>query len=134
MKIATLLTADYASIEQPLGKLHILGAFTRILARQFPCVHARMALVIKLKPDLGDHANQRQLDVVLIDEDGTELMRFAVPFEFRYGKQGIRPEFSAVLELNQLHFPRPGLYEFVIYVDHEQQGSTSIELIPFEAA
>lgn len=132
MKIATLLTADYASVEQPSGKLNILGAFTRILAHQFPCTHRRMAVVVKLKPELGDHSSERELSVVLRDEDGTEFVRFSGPFEFQYGERGIRPEFTAVLELNNVQFPKPGLYEFVVYVDDQLQGRTSMELIQIE--
>jgi hypothetical protein len=129
MKITTLLTADHASVEQATGKVHILGAFTRIFAEQFPCIHRRMAVVIKLRPDLGDHANERELALVLKDENGIELMRFSVPFTFNYGDLGVRPEFNAVLELNNLHFPKAGLYEFEVYVDDQLQGGTSIELI-----
>lgn len=129
MKIATLLTADYASVEQPSGKVNILGAFTRIFAEQFPCTHRRMAVVVKIKPELGDHPNERELAIVLMDEDGTELMRFLVPFAFQYGERGVRPEFSAVVELNNLQFAKSGVYEFEVYVDDQLQGSTSIELI-----
>jgi hypothetical protein len=132
MKVATLLTADYATVEQPSGKLHILGAFTRIYAHSFPCTHRRMAIVVKLKPELGDHPNERELSVVLVDQDGIELMRFSGPFNLPHGEGGVRPEFCAVLEMNNLQFAQPGIYEFAVYADDQHLSSTSIEVLQIE--
>lgn len=132
MRMTMLLTADYASIDHSTGKLNILGAFTRIHARQFPCTHNRMAVVVKLEPEWDDYSGQRELSVVLNDEDGTELMRFSGAFAFPHSEQGVRPEFNAVLEMNNLQFPQPGSYEFVVYVDDQLQGKASVELIQIE--
>lgn len=129
MKLMVLLTADYASIERSTGKLNILGAFSRIFAKTFPCRHHRMAVVVRLKPDFGDHTDDRELSVVLSDEDGTELVRFVIPFSFPLGEGGSRPEFQGVVELNNLLFPHPGLYEFAVLVDDQFLGNTSVELV-----
>jgi hypothetical protein len=132
MKLMMCVTADYASIDTGTGKLNILGAFTRITAKQFPARHNRMALVVKIGPELGDHPDPRELSVVLVDEDGTDYLRVSMPFQLPHGDRGVRPEFNAVLELNNLEFPRPGIYEFRVYVDGEMQGQTSIQLVQRE--
>jgi len=129
MKLMVLLTADYASVERPTGKLNVLGAFSRIFAKTFPCRHHRMAVVVRLKPDFGDHTDGRELSIVLSDEDGTELMQFEIPLTFPLGEGGSRPEFQGVIELNNLLFPRPGSYEFTVLVDDQFLGSTSVELV-----
>jgi hypothetical protein len=129
MKVLMLLVADYASFERATGKLNILGAFTRITARQFPATHPRLAVVIKVGADLGDLPDDRTLTVKLLDADATELMQYSAPFRIPHGPGGVRPEFNAVLELNNLPFPQPGTYEFRVYIDEQQYGSISIEVV-----
>lgn len=128
MQLMILLTADYANIDRPSEKLNVLGAFKYIFADRFPHRHNRMAVVVKLRPDFGDHSDDRELSIVLYDADGIELVRFAIPFSFPLGEGGHRPEFQGVIELNNLEFPRPGIYEFTVMVDDQVLGSTPVEL------
>ncbi len=132
MKLMMLIAADYASIDRATSKLNILGAFTRISAKKFPTKHSRMAVVVKIRAELGDHSDRRVLSVVMADEDGTEHMKVSGPFQLPPGHGGVRPEFNAVLELNGLKFPKPGTYEFRVFVDEEMLGYTSIELVEIE--
>jgi hypothetical protein len=129
MKLMMLITADYASIDRATGKLNILGAFSRISTKKFPTKHKRMAVVVKIRAELGDHSDLRALSVVMVDEDGTEHIRVPGRFRLPPGHGGVRPEFNAVLELNGLKFPKPGTYEFRVLVDEEMLGYTSIELV-----
>lgn len=128
LKYLMLITADYASIDQATQKLNILGAFTHIVARQFPCKHPRMAIALTLEAELLDTADPKILKVILADADGTELMVFAAEFQIPYGEGGYRPYASFVLELNNLEFPHAGEYIFTVYVDDQPIGHTSIVL------
>lgn len=128
MKLMILLTAKYANIERSTGKLNVLGAFSRISPKSFPYRHHRMAVVVKLRPEFGDHSDDRELSIALSDADGIESMRLSIPFSFPVGEGGHRPEFLGVVELNNVEFPRPGLYEFAVVVDDHVLGSTPIEL------
>lgn len=129
MKTMMLIVADQANIDRSTGKLNLLGAFSRIYAKQFPAEHSRMALAIVLQAELGDHHDQRMLEVELEDEDGEKLVRVKGPFEFPKTGTGEAEQFHAVLELNEVTFPHPGYYRFVVSVDGEFIESTSIELV-----
>ena len=128
MKIQLIITADYASIDQATQKLNILGAFTRIHARTFPIRHQRMVLAVKIAAELGDSTETRLFKVVLVDSDGMELLQVSGPLKIGHESDGTRPDFIAVLELNDLEFPHPGHYEFKVYVDDQELGNTSIGL------
>lgn len=128
MQLMILLTADYANIDRPSEKLNVLGAFGYIFAEKFPHRHTRMTVVVKLRPEFGEHAAERELSIVLSDADGIELVRFAIPFSFPLGEDGHRPDFLGVVELNNLEFPRPGIYAFSIIVDDQVLGSTPVVL------
>lgn len=129
MKLTIALAADYASVEQATGKLNVLGVFTRINAPRFPATHPRLALVAQIRPELGDHTNQRNLKVLLVDSDGVELLQIAGSFRLPHADSGPRPDFNIVLELNNLIFPHPGEYEFQISTDDENLGDIPLELV-----
>lgn len=133
MQLIVVLTADYASIEPNSKKLNILGGFSRIYARQFPLQHRRMALVVKIRPELGDTAGVKTLLIILADADGVELMRFSGPMQMERTEGGEIPEFAAVLELNGMRFPHEGIYEFLVRVDDIEIGRTAVELIRSKA-
>jgi hypothetical protein len=130
MKIQMLITADYASVDIATGKLNILGAFTRINAKQFPVVHHRMAVVVKLTADsLTETTDRRNFELILTNEDGVELFQASCPVQIPRGEKGVRHDANVLLELNALEFPNAGVYEFSVYIDEEKVGDTSIELV-----
>ena len=124
-----LLTADYASVEPASGKLNIIGAFDRIGAAKFPCIHKRLALVVKVRAELGDHHNERTLGIDMVDEDENKLFHLSGPFQFPQNDKGLLGEHSVVLEFNNLKFLQPGIYNFIVYVDDERLGSTPIDVV-----
>lgn len=131
MDLLLFLAADYATVDAS-GKLNILGAFNTINAAQFPTKHQWMHLVVKLRPAYGEYGDTRQLRIVLVDEDGTELFQIAGDFELPKVKGGERPEYNAVIGLRDLVFPHPGKYEFRLYIDKEQKGELPIQLVQLE--
>lgn len=128
MKIMLLLTADYASLESASGKLNVIGAFSNIWASKFPHVHKRLALVVKVRAELGDHHNERILGIDMVDEDENRLFHISGPFQFPQNNKGLLGEHYVVLELNNLKFIQPGIYNFVVYVDGERLGGTPIDV------
>jgi hypothetical protein len=129
MKIMLLITADYASIEPQTKKLNIIGAFNTIFAKSFPCKVRRMAVAVKIRAELQDHHDDRKLSIELEDEDSEKLLHISGPFRFPQSGTGRLGEHSTVVELNDLPFQKPGAYNFVVYVDDEQLGRTSVELV-----
>ncbi len=66
------VVADYAIVDQA-GKLSVLGIFQHIWVQQFPAMHPRLHLVLRLKgkrTEIGEH----QVQIHLLDEQDTEVL------------------------------------------------------------
>lgn len=130
MKCMLLVIADYAGIEQATGKLNIIGAFGRVITSQdFPFTYGRMSVAIKVESELGDHHDVRTLKMKVVDEEEGEHFFISAPFRFKQTGNGMPSEFNAVLELNDLKFPYPGTYSFVVYVDDEEIERTRLQIV-----
>lgn len=130
MKIQMFVIADYASVDLATGKLNILGAFTRITAKQFPVIHNRLAVAIKLAADSPlETTRPRNFRLVLTDADGQELVQVSGAVGIPRDENGNRQDANVILELNALEFPHPGVYEFSVYIDDEKLDDASIELL-----
>lgn len=128
MKLLTLLAADYANIAQG-GKLNVMGIFRNINAQKFPIRLSSMHLVVKLGAELGEYGITRQMTIILMDEDGNEMLRISGNVELPDTGGRQRPEANAILELKDIVFPNPGTYDFVVLIDKEHKGRLSIEVV-----
>jgi len=130
-----LVIADYAGVEQATGKLNIIGAFGRIItSRDFPFTYQRLSVAAKVQSELGDHHEVRTLKIKMVDEEGGEHFYYSAPFQFKQTGNGLPSEFNAVLELNELKFPHPGTYSFVIFVDDEEIERTHLQIVSRQKA
>ncbi len=135
MPLAVL--CDSANVSRE-GKLNIFGIFSALSARQFPCVHPSLALVLILEAtytERGEHS----VDIRLVDADGGELLKL----DGRVNVHGERPgrpiQTQAILQLNNIAFPHPGSYTVDIIVDRRHERSLPLEVVqlpepPAEAA
>src|SRR5437867_11776402 len=72
MHLDFAVVADYAIVDQA-GKLSVLGVFQHIWVQQFPAMHPRLHLVLRLKgerTEIGEHS----VEIRLVDEQGTEIL------------------------------------------------------------
>lgn len=129
MELMMLITADQASVDAATKKLNILGAFGQINIGKFPARYRRMALVIGIRAELQDHHDQRTLAVEMTDADNNKLFHISGPVRFPMTGTGRPGHINAVLELNDLPFPNPGEYVFTVYMDKEQIGRTTIDVV-----
>src|SRR5574341_1145002 len=125
MKLLAFLAADYANIEQS-GKLNVMGIFNDINATAFPVKWPSMHVVVKLGAELGETQATRRVTIKLIDEDGHELVDLSRDIELGPSRAGRMPEFNFIVGLNDIVFPAPGRYEFVVLVDHDSKGEIPI--------
>src|SRR5256712_8979933 len=66
------VVADYVLVDQA-GKLSVLGVFQHIWVQQFPAMHPRLHLVLRLKgkrTEIGEHSVQ----IRLLDEQSVEIL------------------------------------------------------------
>jgi len=132
MKQLLILAADYANITGD-GKLNVMGIFNDIYSFSFPARHSSMHLVAKLGAELGEYGQTRNFTVRLLEEDGNQIMDISGQFQVPKGERGRKPEVNIVLELKDVVFPKPGLYQFVILVDKDHKGELSLYVNQIEA-
>jgi len=132
MKLLLILAADYANITGD-SKLNVMGIFNDINATGFPVRHASMHLIVKLAAELGENGESRDLTVNLMDADGAKIMNLSGKIAIPEGRGGRRPEVNAILELKDIIFPKPGIYQFVVLVDKDFKGDLPIYVNQVEA-
>jgi hypothetical protein len=135
MRIDFAVVCDYAVIDQ-YGKLSVLGIFQHIWVTQFPTVHPRLHLVMRLKgarTEIGQHKVEIRLrdedgreiikgdgTVALIrlrDEDGREIIKGDGTVAFSEPPAGVLEVEAGAVLVFDVPFEKAGRYEFAIEVD-----------------
>lgn len=117
MKIDLALVCDYAIIDQ-YGKLSVLGIFEHIWVHEFPVVHPRLHLVMRLKgrrTEIGEHA----VNIRLVNEDGEEVISGDGTVTFAEPPAGIVEIEAGTVLLFDVPFDDAGTYTFEISIDGE---------------
>jgi Family of unknown function (DUF6941) len=109
------VVADYALVDQA-GKISVLGIFQHIWVQQFPAMHPRLHLVLRLKgrrTEIGEHGVQ----IRLVDEQGSEVLGGNGNVTFAEPPAGVTEIEAAAILVFDVPFPHAGLYRFEITVD-----------------
>lgn len=117
MKIDFAVACDYAVVDQ-YGKLSVLGIFQHIWVGQFPAVHPRLHLVLRLKgrrTELGDH----QVHIRLYDEEKNEIIRGDGTVTFSEPPAGVVEMEAGCVLVFDVPFQKAGRYSFAISVDDD---------------
>ena len=118
------VVADYALVDQA-GKISVLGIFQHIWVQQFPAMHPRLHLVLRLKgkrTEVGEHGVQIRLG----DESGIEILGGNGTVTFAEPPAGVTDIEAGAILVFDVPFPHPGLYRFEITVDGEVLATVPI--------
>jgi hypothetical protein len=118
------VVADYALVDQS-GKMSVLGIFQHIWVQQFPAMHPRLHLVLRLKgkrTEIGEHAVQ----IRLADDADTELLGGSGTVNFAEPPAGVTEIEAAAVLVFDVPFPHAGQYRFEITVDGERKATVPI--------
>ncbi|MDR0451684.1 MAG: hypothetical protein LBH15_01415 [Treponema sp.] len=120
MKTEIFTLCDFA--QENGGKLTIVGTFDTIIARNFPCVHPQLSVVIRLRFDLWEFANH-SFRVETRDLDG-EMNMEAVGGNIEVKGVGNATAVShLVFTISNLRFKSSGMVNFVLYIDDKELAS-----------
>jgi len=104
------------------GKLTVVGTFDTIISRNFPCIHPQLSVVIRIRFDIwefGMHAFR----IETRDLDGETVME-AISGNMEVMEAGNASSVShLVFSISNLHIKKPGLVNFVLYIDDKEIGS-----------
>ena len=109
------MLADYALIDQQ-GKLSVLGIFQHVWVGQFPAVHTRTHLVLRVRgrrTEIGIHA----MRIRFVDDTGTELLGGEGTVQFGEPPAGVVDVEAGAVLVFDVPLPRPGAYAFEIALD-----------------
>ncbi|MGH9258817.1 MAG: DUF6941 family protein [Acidimicrobiales bacterium] len=118
------VVADYALVDQA-GKISVLGIFQHIWVQQFPAMHPRLHLVLRLKgrrTEIGEHAVQ----IRLLDDRDAEIIGGNGNVTFAEPPAGVTDIEAAAILVFDVPFPHAGLYRFEIIVDGERKATVPI--------
>jgi hypothetical protein len=126
VKLAVL--ADYANVSQD-GKLNIMGIFQEINAPSLPFPLPQMFLVLTFEAGPAEFGSQKQLRIVLVDDDGEEKIALEgevqVPRPPRRGRQAYINE---AIGLAGVPFEKAGDYHFAILVGGETKETVPLHV------
>ena len=118
MKIDFAVVSDYALVDQ-YGKLSVMGIFQHIWVPQFPALHPRLHLVLRVKEGAPRSASTG-CGIRFTGEDGNQILsgdgtvgNFAEP------PAGVTEIEAGAVLVFDVPFERPGRYQFEIIVDDE---------------
>ena len=104
--------ADYALVDQQ-GKLSVLGIFQHVWVANFPTVHPRTHLVLRVRgrrTEIGEH----RIRIRFIDDQSQELMGGDGTVQFGEPPAGVTEVEAGAVLVFDVPLPRPGNYSFEI--------------------
>jgi hypothetical protein len=120
MKTEIFTFCDFA--QENAGKLTIVGTFDTIIARNFPCVHPQLSVVIRLRFDLWEFASH-SFRIETHDLDG-EMNMDTIGGNIDVRGVGNATAVShLVFTISNLQFKGSGVVNFVLYIDNKELTS-----------
>ncbi len=117
MKTDFAVVCDYALIDQ-YGKLSVLGMFQHIWVAQFPTVHPRLHLVVRLRGKRTE-VGQHRLLIRLVDDEHTEVLSGDGTVTFNEPPAGVTEIEAGTVLAFDVPFRKPGRYQFEVSIDGE---------------
>jgi len=117
MKIDFAVVSDYALVDQ-YGKLSVMGIFQHIWVPQFPALHPRLHLVLRVKgkrTEIGEH----RVRIRFTGDDGNQILSGDGTVNFAEPPAGVTEIEAGAVLVFDVPFERPGRYQFEIMVDDE---------------
>ena len=131
MKIDFAVVCDYALVDQ-YGKLSVMGIFQHIWVAQFPAVHPRLHLVLRLKGKRTE-VGQHQVKIRLTGPDGGEILSGDGTVNFAEPPAGITEIEAGAILVFDVPFAQAGRYQYEITVDGGIQTTLPITVAQTQA-
>ena len=124
MKIDFAVVSDYALVDQ-YGKLSVMGIFQHIWVPQFPALHPRLHLVLRVKgkrTEIGEH----RVRIRFTGDGGNQILSGDGTVNFAEPPAGVTEIEAGAVLVFDVPFPHAGQYRFEITVDDERKAAVPI--------
>ena len=119
---SAMLMCDFAIREEGTGKVNLIGIFDTIFATQFPVVHPRLSVYVRLTDAEGEYEFKLEM-VRLEDEKAVGEGRVQATIGDRMGSHEL------IFNLGNLVFERPGRYEFRLFGNQKYIGRAVFRVV-----
>ncbi|MCL2382500.1 MAG: hypothetical protein FWC64_13090 [Treponema sp.] len=126
MRIELFTLCD--SAQENSGKLTIVGTFDTIVSRNFPCVHPRLSVVVRIRFDLWEFSSHL-FRIETRNLDGEEVF---TPIKGNVEIEGAGNATAVshlVFTISNLHLKSRGVINFVLYMDDKELASIPLYLV-----
>jgi hypothetical protein len=120
MKIELFTFCDFA--QENTGKLTVVGTFDTILSRNFPCVHPGLSVVIRLRFDIWEFSHHA-FRIETRDLEGETNIETITGNLNVMGAGNATAVSHLVFTITNLHFEKPGVLNFILFLDDKEVGS-----------
>jgi hypothetical protein len=125
MKVELFTLCDFA--QENGGKLTVVGTFDTIIARDFPCVHPHLSIVIRIRYDLWEFGSH-SFRIETRDLNGQMNIE---PVSGNMEVKGVGNASAVshlVFSISNLQFKSSGVVNFVLYIDEKETNSIPLYL------
>jgi len=119
IKIEIFTFCDFAQVNG--GKLTIVGTFDTIVARNFPCIHPQLSVVIRMRFDMWEFANH-SFRIETRDLEGEMNMEAITGNVDVQGAGNTTAVSHLVFSITNLQIKNPGVVNFVLFIDDKEAG------------
>ncbi|MDR2029152.1 MAG: hypothetical protein LBP93_06410 [Treponema sp.] len=125
MKTEIFTFCDFA--QENGGKLTVVGTFDTIIAKNFPCVHPLLSVVIRIRFDIWEFASH-SFRIEARDLDGELNIEPITGYVEVKGGGNATAVSHLVFTISNLHFSSSGVVNFVLYVDDKELTSIPLHI------
>ncbi len=119
--VLAIILCDTVIREQGTNKLSLIGTFNGIFANNFPCTHPSLCVYIAITEGRG--RVQCKLRMIGLDDND---MIFDLPGQIEFG--GPASVGELVFQLQQIRFPKPGVYSIEFWTGSELLASRKLNV------
>ncbi len=128
MRVALCKFCDYACRVDG-GKGCLIGMFDTIGGMRFPLRHPTFFIAVEFEFDPFEGGKEAEIRIVLIDEDGKELMALEGRFLIPKSPDGRPVTLFETFRVDGLEFPHPGPYRLDVHYHGTPVAEARLNLI-----
>lgn len=130
MRLTILTLAHHIHFSEPGSLLNITGIYSGISAPDFPFTAPRILLVARFTGNPTEYEREFEVVVTFKDEDG---LPGPVPMDrklqrMKTGQSGEDAQSLYTLEAFDVHFHKPGWYQFTVHVNGELMDELPVHI------
>lgn len=121
--VIAMLVCDQIITDRISGKQSLIGMFSRVHARRFPCAHPQLSVFVALT----DGYDEVELMIRIVDSN--DVRPPIVEGKGRVNFKDPRAIANLFLSFHGLTFPKPGEYRVQLYSNGELLREARLELV-----